>query len=95
MCCVRAVVCARSPTFIFKVPRPQHFAVLVANFPQVTVDKPLTCVFTPMEEFRQSVHTATPVLAVNFYNEFAASKDLVLVRATVMPKVRPPLWGGA
>jgi hypothetical protein len=78
----------RSPTFMFKVPRGEAaFTVLVANFPVLTVDKPTTCLFTLADEYRASPHTCSPVLAVNFWNEFGTTKDLVLVRATILPGV--------
>eukprot|EP01043_Picozoa_sp_COSAG02_P068122 COSAG02_NODE_11200_length_1772_cov_2.823670_2_plen_110_part_00 len=80
--------CCCSPTFIFKVPRGEAaFTVLVSNFPVLTVDKPTTCLFTLADEYRASPHTCTPVLAVNFWNEFAQNKDLVLIRATILPGV--------
>jgi len=73
---------------VFKVPRGEaSFTVLVASFPVSTVDKPTTCLFSLAEEYRASAHNCSPVLAVNFWNDLAASKGLVLVRATVMPGV--------
>ena len=79
---------ARSPTFVFKVPRGEaSFTVLVASFPVSTVDKPTTCLFSLAEEYRASAHNCSPVMAVNFWNDLAASKGLVLARATVMPGV--------
>lgn len=75
------------PTFIFKVPRKSHFTALVSNFPTVMVNKPFTCLFSTPEEFRQSAHSCSPALAVNFYTEFASTKGVVLVRGTVLPGV--------
>ena len=60
------------------------------------VNKPFTCLFSTPEEFRQSAHSCSPALAVNFYTEFASTKGVVLVRGTVLPGVElsrcePPL----
>ena len=78
---------ACSPTFMFKVPRSTHFTVVVATFPVVTVDKPVTCLFSLADEFRQSAHSCSPVFAVNFHTELASTKDVVLVRGTILPGV--------
>lgn len=85
---VRACGCGYSPTFVFKVPRGESaFTVLVANFPVLTVDKPTTCLFSLADEYRASAHSCEPVMSVNFWNEFGSTKDVVLIRATIMPGV--------
>lgn len=74
--------------FLFKVPRGGNFTVLVSNFSPVTDKQSCTAVFSLADEFRATAHAASPVLAVNFWDELNTAKNLVLIRATIMPGVQ-------
>lgn len=77
-----------SPMFLFKVPRGSNFTVLVSNFSAPTANKPCTAMFSLADEFRATAHAASPVLAINFWDELSAQKNIVLIRATIMPGVQ-------
>jgi hypothetical protein len=77
---------------VSRAARPLPFAEAARSADDAPASQnPNTVVLTLAHEFRVSPHAASPLLVVNFWDELSSSKDIVLIRATIMPNQVAPV----